>query len=170
VTLNDLEDHSWVAGLIKCNPLNILYCILPHFNWQCARAVPQRQLGFSSKFFTRRLKTSKFITKLSLMIQSHLKCVLTLPCTIFGNFLDSQRPMLGFFVVRYLLSIYLQYLQMKWSQLLLPFVFRLGVSSPDFLFSSSHNWLPTHTHTHAHTETKKKQRKTSKLHEMVLIN
>ena len=48
VTLNGLEGHSPVAGLFKCNLSNILCSILPDFNWQCARAVPERQLGFLS--------------------------------------------------------------------------------------------------------------------------
>ena len=48
VTLNDLEGHSRVAGLFKCNPSNISAVFLPDFHWQRARAVPQRQLGFLS--------------------------------------------------------------------------------------------------------------------------
>ena len=45
VTLNDLEGHSPVAGLYV-QSVEHLCSILPVFNWQRARAVPQRQLGF----------------------------------------------------------------------------------------------------------------------------
>jgi len=30
VTLNDLEGHSQVAGLFKCNPSNIILCSILH--------------------------------------------------------------------------------------------------------------------------------------------
>jgi len=38
LTLNYLEGHSPVAGLFKCNPLNVLCSILHDFNWQYARS------------------------------------------------------------------------------------------------------------------------------------
>jgi len=37
VTLNDLEGHSPLADVFKCNPSNR---ILHDFNWQCAHMVP----------------------------------------------------------------------------------------------------------------------------------
>ena len=45
VTLNDLEGHSPVAGLFKCNPSNIC-AVFYQISTERARAVPQRQLGF----------------------------------------------------------------------------------------------------------------------------
>ena len=47
VALNDIEGHSEVAGLFKCNPSNIC-TILHDFNWQCVRAVSLRYLSFLS--------------------------------------------------------------------------------------------------------------------------
>ena len=50
VTLNDLEGHS-PRSFPVCRPFQVqsvehLCSILPDFNWQHARAVSQRQLGF----------------------------------------------------------------------------------------------------------------------------
>ena len=50
VTLNDLEGHS-LRSFPVCRPFQVqsiehLCSILPDFNWQHARAVPQQQLGF----------------------------------------------------------------------------------------------------------------------------
>jgi len=40
VTLNDLEGHSPVAGLFKCNPSNICAAFLHTISTECARMVP----------------------------------------------------------------------------------------------------------------------------------
>ena len=68
VTLNDLEGHSPVAGLFKCNPSNILCSNLPDFNRQRTRAVPQRQLGFLSSslklhYYGRRIIMTPFVNQ-----------------------------------------------------------------------------------------------------------
>ena len=73
VTLNDLECHSPVAGLFKCNPSNILQ-YFTRFQLKRARAVPQRQLGFLYYFLAchnllnsaavwELYKTNKFLLK-----------------------------------------------------------------------------------------------------------
>ena len=52
VTLNDLEGHSLrsfpVCRRFQVQSIEHFNSILPDFNWQHARAVPQRQLGFLS--------------------------------------------------------------------------------------------------------------------------
>ena len=47
VTLNDHEGHSPVAGLFQVQFVEHVCSILPDFNRQRARAVPQPELGFS---------------------------------------------------------------------------------------------------------------------------
>ena len=46
VTLNDLEGHSLVACLFRCNPSNICAAFYQISTESVYRAVPQRQLGF----------------------------------------------------------------------------------------------------------------------------
>ena len=46
ITLNDLEDHSLVAGLFKCNLTNILETFRTVSTDTARRAVPRRWLSY----------------------------------------------------------------------------------------------------------------------------